>query len=140
MQTRSPDFRFAETIHALADRIGPDERRAALPHVVDTVTATVAGYDDPAIERLVASGIVTWDDALPCGLIGRPGRSTPAGATLVNAMAGHIHDYDDDEAIISLAHVSVPVLAAAWANSTFLPTSPAAASCPARSIPPSAKW
>lgn len=115
MQTRSPDFRFAETIHALADRIGPDERRAALPHVVDTVTATVAGYDDPAIERLVASGIVTWDDALPCGLIGRPGRSTPAGATLVNAMAGHIHDYDDDEAIISLAHVSVPVLAAAWA-------------------------
>ena len=103
----------------------PHEIRAtALEHVADFAGVAVAGAGSAAA-RSVTSLLAPASSPFPGAsrLWGRRGGWLPArDAALVNAIAGHVDDFDDDETDTSLAHPTVTVLSAAAAAADLVPT------------------
>lgn len=99
-------------------------RQLASEHVADHIGVAVAGIDSDtfrAVQRLLAPrphpgpGLVrVW---------GGGGYLPARDAAMLNAVAGHIDDFDDDEAELSLSHPTVTVLSAAAAAAELVPVS-----------------
>lgn len=72
-------------------RITPADRRAAIDAIIDTVACIVAGRDDTATRTAVAA-------RAPSGGLcdTTAGRASPAEAALLNGIAAHALDFDDN--------------------------------------------
>lgn len=116
------DLSPAELEHRLVRRIlaHPQHIDAALEgiaqrHILDFAGVALAGLSSRTVQLSTATlagsaGI----GGLPGHVIGTPTATSLETAILLNAMAAHIHDFDDDEPLLSIAHTTVPVMAAAW--------------------------
>ncbi|MBX5242738.1 MmgE/PrpD family protein [Rhizobium sp. NLR22b] len=123
MAFESPTLAFATAIEAAAQSYTDDERESGLMNFIDGLAAAYAGYRRPEMKKLLESPIVDLSVTHPAWLIGSQLRCRPADAVLLNAMAGHLDDFDDDEAIVSIAHVTVPTMAAVLAAAASLDVS-----------------
>ncbi|MCW0021309.1 MmgE/PrpD family protein [Rhizobium sp. BT-226] len=115
MATEEDILRFAAALHYSAARFSVEDRQSSIMNFVDGVGAAYAGFRRPEIKTLLASDIVDVRADHPSWLIGSELRCRPSDAVLLNAMAAHLDDFDDDEALVSIAHVTVPTMAAALA-------------------------
>lgn len=106
-------LRFATALRNAVQDYGPQDRAAAQVNAIDMIGVASAGFRRPELARLMTSGLVDPQTTHSGLLLGHPLRCRPHEAALINAMAGHIDDFDDDEAKISISHVTVPSLAAA---------------------------
>lgn len=113
------EFSLAGLILQAREQIDASVRKLAVRHLLDTVGVAIAGASEPA-PRLVIEAVAerpdgpTAGDTSLCTIFGSRMRARGDLAVLCNAMSGHLHDFDDDDAKISYSHVSVPVLAAVW--------------------------
>lgn len=106
---------FAERLDAAARLYTPADRASALFNFIDGLACAHAGYRRPELQKLLASALVETGPDKAGWLVGNVYRARPADAVLLNAMAAHIDDFDDDEALVSIAHVTVPTLCAVLA-------------------------
>ncbi|KAL1869972.1 hypothetical protein VTK73DRAFT_2893 [Phialemonium thermophilum] len=111
---------FAEAVDAAARSYTDEDREAALLHFVDGIGTAYAGYRRPEMHKLLHSSVVDVGRDYPSWLIGHALKSRPSDAALLNAMAAHLDDFDDDETMISIAHVTVPTLAATLAAASMV--------------------
>ncbi|MCM2476804.1 MmgE/PrpD family protein [Rhizobium sp. CG5] len=115
MATEQEILRFAAAIHYSASGFSDDDRQSSIMNFVDGISTAYAGFRRPEIKTLLASDIFDVRADGPSWLIGSDLRCRPSDTVLLNAMAAHLDDFDDDEALISIAHVTVPTMAAALA-------------------------
>ena len=106
---------FAHGIHASSLAFSDDDRQSALLNFIDGLGTAFAGYRRPEVKRLLASPIVDVAANQSAWLVGSLLRARPADAVLLNAIAAHIDDFDDDETTFSIAHVTAPTMAAVLA-------------------------
>ncbi|MCA2411276.1 MmgE/PrpD family protein [Rhizobium leguminosarum] len=106
---------FANAIDTAAQSYSDDDRKSGLMNFIDGLAAGYAGFRRPEMKMLLESSIVDLSATHPAWLIGSPLRCRPSDAVLLNAMAAHLDDFDDDEAIVSIAHVTVPTMTAVLA-------------------------
>ena len=106
---------LAGLILKASEGIDDTARARATRHLLDTVGVAIAGAAEPA-PRIVIEALAGGADGAPCAIFGTTLRAGAQDAVLCNAMSGHLHDFDDDEAQVSYSHVSVPVMAAVWAD------------------------
>jgi 2-methylcitrate dehydratase PrpD len=104
---------FAAALMRLSRGVTPAMRDVATRHIVDFLGVAIAGVDTPSVDT-VRTLLGVAEDAEGGRVLGSASRLSMSDAIFVNAMAGHIHDFDDDETLLSIAHVTVPVTAAAW--------------------------
>ena len=97
-------------------RIAADVRLRARSHFIDTLGVMLAGAREHSVKALVAG-------ANECQTIGKSVRSVVSAkpmsardAALCNAVAGHAHDFDDDEPHMIVGHPSIAVVAALLAT------------------------
>jgi 2-methylcitrate dehydratase PrpD len=118
----SPDGQerqFARSLLKLSTQITPALQSAATRHIIDYIGVTLAGMSTEPVRR-ARDGLAVGMPAAGSGhggLVlgeGDARRMPVEWAIFFNTMAGHIHDFDDDETLLSIAHVTVPVTAAAW--------------------------
>ncbi|HVY17795.1 MAG TPA: MmgE/PrpD family protein [Rhodopila sp.] len=119
------ELALARRISDAPPPISAATRATAVDHILDFAGVAVAGsISDPA--RLMA-GLLQPSAAPSVGAAplwgARSGWLPAREAALVNAIAGHFHDFDDDEPEYSLAHPTVTVLPAAVAASSLVATS-----------------
>ena len=114
---------FADRLDEAARCYSESDRMSALFNFIDGVGTTYAGYRRPEIHRLLSSQVVEIAAEHPSWLVGNRLRARPSDAVLLNAMAGHLDDFDDDEALVSIAHVTIPTLAAVLAAASTVDTS-----------------
>lgn len=112
---------LAGLILQAAERIDAPARASAVRHLLDTIGVAIAGAREPAPRIVIdafagGAGSPAGNAGSPCTVFGTALRAEADLAVLCNAMSGHLHDFDDDEAQVSYSHVSVPVLAAVWAE------------------------
>jgi 2-methylcitrate dehydratase PrpD len=115
MIVENPTLAFANAIEASAQSYTDNDRKSGLMNFIDGLATAYAGYRRPEMKRLLKSPIVDLSANHPAWLVGSPLRARLPDAVLLNAMAAHIDDFDDDEAIVSIAHVTVPTMAAVLA-------------------------
>ncbi|MGO7042145.1 MmgE/PrpD family protein [Rhizobium acaciae] len=115
MSTEQHVLNFVSALDRSADRFSEEDRHSSIMNFVDGIGTAYAGFRRPEIKALLASDIVDIRAAGSGWLIGSESRCRPSDAVLLNAMAAHLDDFDDDEAVISIAHVTVPTMAAALA-------------------------
>ncbi|QTF09841.1 MmgE/PrpD family protein [Brenneria izadpanahii] len=85
-------------------------------HLADLLGVMLAGAQHPASLNLLRSlARCDYAPGLTARAIGRGDRLGVQDAALFNAFAGHIHDYDDDDTLMSLSHPTVTVGAACLA-------------------------
>jgi len=84
---------------------------AARRHLLDCAGVALAGVVAAPV-RSVADVAPTVATGARARLLGSGRAVTPRDAALINGMAGHFHDYDDDDPAISIGHPTVPVFAA----------------------------
>ncbi len=89
----------------------PDESlfATAWRHILDTWAVTIAGSATSVSERFRATLPVTGEGAR---VFGSQARYAPKDAAAINGMAGHVHDYDDDDPNLCVGHASIAVVAA----------------------------
>ncbi|HYS64959.1 MAG TPA: MmgE/PrpD family protein [Paraburkholderia sp.] len=104
---------FAASLLRLSRSITPAMRQIATRHIIDFLGVAIAGLETQSVDT-VRSLLSIAEEPDGGRVLGSPARLSMSDAILVNAMAGHIHDFDDDETLLSIAHVTVPVTAAAW--------------------------
>ncbi|WP_454689303.1 MmgE/PrpD family protein [Achromobacter aloeverae] len=106
---------FARAILAASRNVTPAAQETACRHIIDFAGVALAGSVHPRV-RLAAGALAGPLSGGTAGgrLIGSGERTELDTAVMLNAMAGHIHDFDDDEVLLSIAHTTVPVMAAAW--------------------------
>lgn len=113
---------LASAIVARAPAVPVEIRGIACEHIADFVGVAAAGLRSEAFHRL-ARVLAPRTTAAP-GLVrvwGGAGFLSARDAALLNAVAGHIDDFDDDEAELSLSHPTVTVLSAAAAAAELVP-------------------
>lgn len=105
--------RFAAAILTATPSHVPGLSAVAARHFADLVGVSLAALDEPAVRAL--GGLRTdADGAVPAARVwGTRRRLRPRDAGLVNAFAGHWHDFDDDETELAMAHVTVTAMTAA---------------------------
>jgi len=92
-----------------------EPNRALFPiarrHLVDCAGVALAGIETTAVRNLISkvSATATRDSGR---LLGSGQRVSMRDAALINGMAGHYHDYDDDDPALAVGHPTVPVFAA----------------------------
>jgi 2-methylcitrate dehydratase PrpD len=112
---------------ALVERtptIPPAIRTLACEHIADFAGVACAGLASDSFARLariLSPRAARFPQAARIwgGLGWLPARD----AALLNAVAGHVDDFDDDEAELSLSHPTVTVLSAATATADIAPVS-----------------
>lgn len=105
-----------------APTVPAEIRSIACEHIADFVGVAAAGLRSEAFHRL-ARVLAPRATAAPGSVrVWGGGGFLPArDAALLNAVAGHIDDFDDDEAELSLSHPTVTVLSAAAAAAELVP-------------------
>lgn len=111
---------FAAFIDAAAGRYSDSDRLAGMMNFADGIACAYAGYRRPEMDRLLRSPIIDSRTGDGAWLIGSPLRCRASDAVLLNAFAAHLDDFDDDEAIVSIAHVTVPTMAATLAAASLV--------------------
>ncbi|MCG8158263.1 MmgE/PrpD family protein [Brenneria goodwinii] len=90
--------------------------RIAGEHLTDLIGVMLAGAQHPASLNLLSNlAKCSHAPGLTARAIGRGDCLGVQDAALFNAFAGHIHDYDDDDTLMSLSHPTVTVGAACLA-------------------------
>lgn len=113
---------LAEAIVTRSIDLPETVRRLASEHIADHVGVAAAGIGSEtfrAVQRLLAPR-----PAPGPGLVrawGGKGYLPARDAAMLNAVAGHIDDFDDDEAELSLSHPTVTILSAAAAAAELSP-------------------
>jgi 2-methylcitrate dehydratase PrpD len=110
------EARLAAAIVARVPALSPEIRSLACEHIADFVGVAAAGLRSDTFLRL--SRVLAPRPSSAPGhtrIWGGAGVLPARDAALLNAVAGHIDDFDDDEAELSLAHPTVTVLTAAAA-------------------------
>jgi 2-methylcitrate dehydratase PrpD len=98
-------------------------RNLACEHITDFVGVAAAGIGSDTFVRL-ARVLSPRPSGAPGDVRVWGGGFLPArDAALLNAVAGHVDDFDDDEVELSLAHPTVTVLSAATAAAELVPVS-----------------
>lgn len=115
-QLNSESLAFATAIRTSSRAYDSADREKALVNVIDAIGVTSAGFRRPELARLIGSSLIDASATHASALLGNPLRCRVHEAALVNAMAGHLDDFDDDETRVSISHVSVPSLMAALAT------------------------
>ncbi|MFP9228670.1 MmgE/PrpD family protein [Pectobacterium cacticida] len=88
----------------------------ASEHVTDLLGVMLAGSQHPTSRNLLRSLMTCqYVPGLTARAIGWSDNLSVQDAALFNAFAGHIHDYDDDDTLMSLSHPTVTVGAACLA-------------------------
>jgi len=80
-------------------------------HLIDCAGVTLAALSLDAVKRLDAA-LPSFGGADAARLIGSGRTVAPRDAALFTGMAGHFHDYDDDDPALCVGHPTVPVFAA----------------------------
>lgn len=114
---------FADKLTQAAQAYTDGDRRSALFNLIDGIGTARAGYRRLEMDKLLNSPIVEVAPGLPGWLIGHHLRCRPSDAVLLNAMAAHLDDFDDDEAMVSIAHVTVPTMSAVIAAASLVDAS-----------------
>lgn len=106
--------RLAARIAAFGpEQITPKARERALIGILDTVAVTLAGAQEPCVQKLRAvPGIC--DTPGPATLIGQVGKVSMLDAALINGVASHALDYDDFSSVFG-GHQSAPLVPALFA-------------------------
>ncbi len=91
----------------------PDSRLFSIAwrHIVDTWAVSVAGSTAAPVAGLHTT-LAPVPDGSGARVFGIPGQFSARDAACINGMAGHFHDYDDDDPNICIGHPSLPVVAA----------------------------
>lgn len=107
---------LAQTLVERASAVPTAIRALACEHIADFIGVACAGFASHTVVR-IARSLAPRPARFPQAARVWGGQSwLPArDAALVNAVAGHIDDFDDDEAELSLAHPTVTTLTAAIA-------------------------
>lgn len=84
---------IAEIRHVAGGPVPEDVRDTALCCILDWLGTAHAGAHEAAVEALFADLLTA--PAAPCGLIGRPERTSARSAALVNGTAGDALDFSD---------------------------------------------
>jgi 2-methylcitrate dehydratase PrpD len=92
-------------------RLGDMAKQRARAHVVDTLGVMIAGAPERGVHAVVACAAEVPGTGGIASVVTRK-RMAPRDAALCNGMAGHAHDFDDDEPHVIVGHPSVAVLAA----------------------------
>ncbi|WP_271585071.1 MmgE/PrpD family protein [Bradyrhizobium sp. CCBAU 45389] len=113
---------LAAAIVARAPELPPAIRTLACEHIADFVGVAAAGLRSETFLRL-SHVLAPRPSAAPghTRIWGGAGFLPARDAALLNAVAGHIDDFDDDEAELSLSHPTVTVLTAAAAAAELAP-------------------
>jgi 2-methylcitrate dehydratase PrpD len=85
--------------------------RIAKRHLIDCAAVALAALPVDAVKRLDGA-LPTSGGANAARLIGSGRPVAPRDAALLAGMAGHFHDYDDDDPALCVGHPTVPVFAA----------------------------
>ncbi|MGE3149995.1 MAG: MmgE/PrpD family protein [Pseudorhodoplanes sp.] len=93
-----------------------DEIEVAKRHIIDVVGVTLGGCGHPTVKAMIdAMEFANLSSGMAARQLGSGLVLSMQGAAAANAMAGHMHDYDDDDPIASLGHPTVVVFNAALA-------------------------
>ncbi len=104
---------FIQAVREIASGDVPaDVRGVAQCCILDWTGAAIAGTREPLVEMLFPE-IMTGAER-PCGLVGRPQRTSPLGAALINGAAGDALDYSDCNRTMN-GHATATVFPAALA-------------------------
>ncbi|MGO7542355.1 MmgE/PrpD family protein [Rhizobium ruizarguesonis] len=118
----SIELRLAELIVSDAPDPSQEIMLQATRHVADLVGVALAGTTLPAFVRLVdVVGDNPQPNKLSARIWGSVRRVSLREAGLINAFAGHIHDFDDDETGHSWAHLTVTAATAALVTADACP-------------------
>jgi 2-methylcitrate dehydratase PrpD len=118
------EARLAAAIVARAPALPPEIRSLACEHIADFVGVAAAGLRSETFLRL--SRVLAPQPSSAPGHIrvwGGAGFLPARDAALLDAVAGHIDDFDDDEAELSLSHPTVTVLTGAAAAAELVSVS-----------------
>lgn len=113
---------LAAAIVGRAPALPPEIRNLACEHIADFVGVAAAGLGSETFLRL--SRVLAPRPSAAPGHVrvwGGAGFLPARDAALLNAVAGHIDDFDDDEAELSLSHPTVTVLSATLAAAELVP-------------------
>lgn len=114
--------RLAKLIVSDAPEPSQDIILRASRHIADLVGVALAGTTLPAFARLVELvGDNSQPGKLSARIWGSNRRVSLREAGFINAFAGHIHDFDDDETGHSWAHVTVTAATAALVTADACP-------------------
>jgi 2-methylcitrate dehydratase PrpD len=114
-QVEIDERRLARCIVSGSLSVDPGLTVLALRHIVDFAGVTLAGHVSQSVQRVVAALVEGIPASRAVKVLGVPAVTDISTAIFINAMAGHIHDFDDDEVRLSIAHTTLPVMASAWA-------------------------
>jgi len=115
MAMEDATLKFAAALHRSCSDFSDADRLSAMLNFIDGIACGHAGFRRVEIQTLLASKVVDVRSDELGWLIGSGLRCRPSDAVLINSMAAHIDDFDDDEALVSIAHVTVPTMTAAVA-------------------------
>lgn len=104
---------FAALLTNDAPAMPAEVEAVAGEHLADLVGVALAAVGEPAFHALLsafqsAPGLIGWSRVWGAGV-----RCSRRDAGLINAFAGHFHDFDDDETELAMAHVTVTAMTAA---------------------------
>ncbi|MFB0875911.1 MULTISPECIES: MmgE/PrpD family protein [unclassified Sphingobium] len=106
--------RLASFVVRDAPAVSPEELQQAARHVADLIGVALAGAGLPDTRRLrVLTAEAPARMAGAARVWGTRHWAPLREAGLLNAYAGHVHDFDDDEIEYSMAHVTVTAATAA---------------------------
>ncbi len=111
MSTETVERRLVRAIRAACDNPDLSLFDTARRHLVDCAGVALAGAVASAVER-VAKVVESCNAGQGGVLVGSGRRVSLRDAALVNGMAAHFHDFDDDDPALSVGHPTVPIFAA----------------------------
>lgn len=111
MNGHNLERRLVERARDAYERPPVDLYDIARQHLVDCAGVTVAAVDAKPVAAVRASMPVPR--VAPLGrVVATDVMLAPRDAAMVNGMAAHFHDYDDDDPALSVGHPTAPVFAA----------------------------
>jgi 2-methylcitrate dehydratase PrpD len=87
----------------------------AVRHIVDSVGVALAGATNPLAKAVCDNLDGPNSHEYGASVLGRRVRLSSRSAAIANAMASHLHDYDDDDALVACGHPTAVVFNAALA-------------------------
>ncbi|WP_342363747.1 MmgE/PrpD family protein [Terrarubrum flagellatum] len=112
---------FAALVAGAALEISPEAEATAAEHLTDLVGVALAAVEEPAFRALLRTYEPTHSGRNSARVWGTQIRLPRRDAALMNAFAGHFHDFDDDETELAMAHVTVTAATAALTTADSVP-------------------